>query len=867
MAEYTEEEQAKVKAMIDDLVEKATVASREYMKLDQEQVNNIVKAMSMAGLEHHMELAKLAVEETGRGIYEDKITKNMFATEYIYHSIKYDKTVGVINENEEEGYEEIAEPIGIIAGVTPVTNPTSTTMFKSMIAAKTRNVIIFGFHPSAQKCSSKAAEIVRDAAIKAGAPENCILWIEEPSILATNMLMNHPGVNLILATGGTGMVKAAYSCGKPALGVGPGNVPCYIDKTAKLKTSVNDLVLSKSFDNGMICASEQSVIVDNEIHEEFERLMKEAGCYFLSDEETNRLRNSMFIEEKGCALNADIVGQSPYNIAKRAGIEVPEDTKVLVLHENGVGIEYPFSKEKLSPVLAYYIVENRDEGIELAEKLIEFGGLGHSAVIHSEDEETIAKFSETVKVGRIIVNSPSTHGAIGDIYNTNMPSLTLGCGSFGGNSTTSNVSSANLINIKKVAKRRVNMQWFKVPNKIYFEAGSIAYLEKMPNISRAFIVTDESMVKFGYVDKILYHLRKRNEYVHSEIFSDVEPDPSFDTIKKGVAMMNEFKPDVIIALGGGSPIDAAKGMWLFYEHPDADVEGLKLKFMDIRKRTYKFPVLGEKAKMVAIPTTSGTGSEVTSFAVITDKTINKKYPLADYELTPDVAIIDPDLVMSLPQKITADTGMDVLTHAIEAYVSNMASDYTDGLAEKAVELVFKNIRTAYNDGSNKTAREKMHNASTIAGMAFTNAFLGINHSLAHKIGGEFHLPHGRINAILLPYVIRYNASKPTKFVSFPKYEYFVADQKYADLSRRMNFPAYTNEEGVNSLIEEIKKLNADLGIPKSFKEQGVDEKEWLAKIDMLADRAFEDQCTTANPRLPLVEELKQILIDSYYGNF
>jgi len=866
MAEYTEEEQAKVKAMIDDLVEKAKVASKEYMKLDQDQVNNIVKAMSMAGLEHHMELAKLAVEETGRGIYEDKITKNMFATEYIYHSIKYDKTVGVIAENEEEGYVEIAEPIGIIAGVTPVTNPTSTTMFKSMIAAKTRNVIIFGFHPSAQKCSSKAAEIVRDAAIKAGAPENCILWIEEPSILATSMLMNHPGVNLILATGGTGMVRAAYSCGKPALGVGPGNVPCYIDKTAKLKTSVNDLVLSKAFDNGMICASEQSVIVDREIHEEFERLMKEAGCYFLSEEETNKLRGTMFIEEKGGALNADIVGKSPYNIAKGAGIEVPQDTKVLVLHENGVGIEYPFSKEKLSPVLAYYIVENRDEGIELAEKLIEFGGLGHSAVIHSEDNETIAKFSETVKVGRIIVNSPSTHGAIGDIYNTNMPSLTLGCGSFGGNSTTSNVSSANLINVKKVAKRRVNMQWFKVPNKIYFEAGSIAYLEKMPNISRAFIVTDESMVKFGYVDKILYHLRNRNEYVHSEIFSDVEPDPSFDTIKRGVAMMNEFKPDVIIALGGGSPIDAAKGMWLFYEHPDADVEGLKLKFMDIRKRTYKFPTLGEKSKMVAIPTTSGTGSEVTSFAVITDKEINKKYPLADYELTPDVAIIDPDLVMSLPQRITADTGMDVLTHAIEAYVSNMASDYTDGLAEKAVELVFKNLRQAYNHGDDKQAREKMHNASTIAGMAFTNAFLGINHSLAHKIGGEFHLPHGRINAILLPYVIRYNSSKPTKFVSFPKYEYFIADQKYADLSRRMNFPAYTNEEGVNSLIEEVKKLNADLGIPASFKEQGIDEQEFLAKVDMLADRAFEDQCTTANPRLPLVTELKQILLDSYYGN-
>ena len=864
--DISEEELNRIHNMVDELMIKAKKASEEYMKLDQEQVNDIIKAMSMAGLEHHMELAKMAVEETGRGIYEDKITKNMFATEYVYHSIKYDKTVGVINKNEEEGYEEIAEPVGIIAGVTPVTNPTSTTMFKSIIAAKTRNVIVFGFHPSAQKCSVQAATYLRDAAIKAGAPENCILWIEEPSIEATKALMNHPAVNLILATGGTGMVKSAYSCGKPALGVGPGNVPCYIDKTAKLKTSVNDLVMSKSFDNGMICASEQSVIVDKDIKDQFEWLMREAGCYFLSEDETNRLRSKMFIEEKGEALNSSIVGKSPYDIAKLAEIDVPKDTKVLVLKENGVGIEYPFSKEKLSPVLAYYVVDNSDEGIELAEKLIEFGGLGHSAVIHSEDDETIQKFSQKVKVGRIIVNSPSTHGAIGDIYNTNMPSLTLGCGTFGGNSTTANVSSVNLINIKRVAKRRVNMQWFKVPEKIYFEAGSIGYLEKMPEITRAFIVTDESMVKLGYIDKILYHLRKRYDYVHSEIFSEVESDPSFETIEKGLKMMNEFKPDVIIAVGGGSPIDAAKGMWLFYEHPDADVEGLKLKFMDIRKRTYKFPKLGTKAKMVAIPTTSGTGSEVTSFAVLTDKKLNKKYPLADYELTPDVAIVDPDLVMSLPKKITADTGMDVLTHAIESYVSNMASDYTDGLAEKALELVFKNIREAYNHGDNKTAREHMHNASTIAGMAFTNAFLGVNHSLAHKIGAEFHLAHGRINAILLPYVIRYNSQMPTKFVSFPKYEYFIADKKYADLARRMNFPAFTNEEGVWSLIHEIQKLNEDLGIEKSFKEAGVDEQEFLSKVDMLADRAFEDQCTTANPRVPLVSELKQILIDSYYGN-
>src|SRR5574344_222675 len=863
--EITEEQKNKIQQMINDLVERAKIASAEYMNLNQEQVDNIVKAMAMAGLDHHMELAKMAVEETGRGIYEDKITKNMFATEYIYHNIKHNKTVGVVDDNEEEGYEEIAEPVGIIAGVTPVTNPTSTTMFKSIISAKTRNVIIFGFHPSAQKSSSQAAKILRDAAVQAGAPENCILWIEEPSITATNMLMHHPDVNLILATGGTGMVKAAYSCGKPALGVGPGNVPCYIDKTAKLKTSVNDLVMSKSFDNGMICASEQAVLVDNEIHEEFEKLMKEAGCYFLNQEETDKLRKEMFSEDK---LNSLVVGKYPYEIANMAVIEnVPKETMVLVLKENGVGIEYPFSKEKLSPVLAYYIVNSSEEGINLAEKLIEFGGLGHSAVIHSEDKSTIKKISETVKVGRIIVNSPSTHGAIGDIYNTNMPSLTLGCGTFGGNSTTANVSSANLVNIKKVAKRKVNMQWFKVPEKIYFEAGSISYLEKMPNIEKAFIVTDPGMVQFGYVDKILYHLRKREKYVHSEIFSDVESDPSFDTINKGLAQMNEFKPDVIIALGGGSAIDAAKGMWLFYEHPDADIEGMKLKFMDIRKRTYKFPKLGTKAQLVAIPTTSGTGSEVTSFAVLSDKKNNKKYPFADYELTPNVAIVDPDLVMSLPQRITADTGMDVLTHALEAYVSNMASDYTDGLSEKASELVFKNLRDAFNDGSNRFAREKMHNASTIAGMAFTNAFLGVCHSIAHKIGAEFHLPHGRINAILLPYVVKYNGVKnPTKLVSFPKYEYYIADKKYADISRRMNFPAYTNEEGVQSLIREIRKLADDVKIPKSCRDDGVDEGEFMAKLDELADRAFSDQCTNANPRVPLVEEIKQILIDSYYGN-
>ena len=626
--------------------------------------------------------------------------------------------------------------------------------------------------------------------------------------------------------------------------------------------------MSKSFDNGMICASEQSVLVEKEIYQEFEELMKKAGCYFVNPEEKEKLKNAMFDwnDETGFKLKSFIPGQSPYQIAKQAGFEVPEDTKVIVVYEEGIGREYPFSKEKLSPVLTYYIVNDYEEALDKAERLLEFGGLGHTAVIHSEDREKILEFSEKMKAGRIIVNSPSTHGGIGDIYNTNMPSLTLGCGSFGGNSTTANVSSVNLINIKRVARRRVNMQWFKVPEKIYFEAGSIAYLEKMPDIERAFIVTDPGMVKFGYVDKILYHIRKRANHVHCEIFSEVESDPSFETVNRGLELMNNFKPDVIIALGGGSAIDAAKGMWLFYEHPDADAEGLKLKFMDIRKRTYKFPKLGVKAKMVAIPTTSGTGSEVTSFAVLTDKVKNKKYPLADYELTPDVAIVDPDLVMSLPKSITADTGMDVLTHAIESYVSNMASDYTDGLAEKATELVIEYLLEAYEHGDNKEAREKMHNASTIAGMAFTNAFLGINHSLAHKIGAEFHLPHGRINAILLPYVIRYNSSRPTKFVSFPKYEYFIADEKYARLAKKVGLKADTTEEGIKSLITKIQEMNEKLNIPKSFKDAGVDETEFLAKIDLLADRAFEDQCTTANPRVPLVSEMKQILIDSYYGN-
>ena len=853
-----------VNEMIDGYVAKAQKALDEFMALNQEQIDTIVKAMTLAGLDKHMELAKMAVEETGRGVYEDKITKNMFATEYVYHSIKNEKTVGVIAENDLEDYEIIAEPVGVVCGVTPVTNPTSTTMFKALISVKSRNPIIFGFHPGAQKCSAAAAKIVLDAAVAAGAPENCIQWIEYPSIEATNALMNHPGVATVLATGGSGMVKAAYSTGKPALGVGPGNVPCYIHKSADLEQAVNDLILSKTFDNGMICASEQAAIVDKAIAPKFEKLMKKYGCYFAKPDEIKKLSDYCIDSEKG-AVNPVIVGKPATWIAEQAGVKVPEGTKILLAKLDGVGPEYPLSREKLSPVLAYFIVDSTEEGIDRAEEMVMFHGMGHSAVIHANDEDVIQKYAATMKASRLIVNSPSSHGAIGDIYNTNMPSLTLGCGSYGGNSVSGNVTTVNLINQKRVAKRRVNMQWFKVPDKIYFEHNSIQYLEKMPNITRAFIVTDPGMVSLGYVDKILYYLRKRTEHVHCEIFSDVEPDPSIETVKRGAQMMDEFKPDVIIALGGGSAMDAAKGMWLFYEHPDVDFNSLRLRFLDIRKRAFKFPKMGNKAQLVAIPTTSGTGSEVTSFAVISDKKNNMKYPLADYELTPNIAIIDPQFVMSLPKSATADTGLDVLTHALEAYVSVMASDYTDGLAMKAIQLVFKYLPRAYKNGAEDAeAREKMHNASCMAGMAFTNAFLGLNHSIAHKIGGEYHVPHGRANAVLLPHVIKYNASIPSKFVSFPKYKKFIADEKYAEIAAFLGLPAKTTEEGVQSLINAVIDLMKEVNEPLSFSECGIDEETYMRNIPDIANKAFEDQCTTANPKLPLVKEIEQIMICLLY---
>ncbi|TKH49002.1 bifunctional acetaldehyde-CoA/alcohol dehydrogenase [Bacillus cereus] len=857
-------EMQEVKKMIDTLVNNGQQALQALESFTQEEIDNIVHEMALAGVDQHMPLAKLAVEETGRGVYEDKCIKNIFATEYIWHSIKQDKTVGIIHEDPHEEIIEIAEPVGVVAGVTPVTNPTSTTMFKALIAIKTRNPIIFAFHPSAQKCSVAAAKTVYDAAMKAGAPKHCIQWIERPSVEATKQLMNHDGVALVLATGGAGMVKSAYSTGKPALGVGPGNVPCYIEKSAHVKRAVNDLILSKTFDNGMICASEQAIIVDKEIYDDVKTEMIENNCYFVTEEERKKLEK-LVINENTCAVNSDIVGKSAQYIADLVGITVPEHTKMLVAEIQGIGAAYPLSREKLSPVLACVKANSLEEGFTYCKEMLNLGGLGHSAVSHSTNKDVQKQFGLRMKACRLIVNAPSSQGGIGDIYNGFIPSLTLGCGSYGKNSVSQNVTATHLLNIKRLANRKKNMQWFKLPPKIYFEKHATAYLANMPNISRAFIVTDPGMVEHGYVDTVAHYLNKNANDVKVEVFFEVEPDPSDETVFKGAEMMKSFKPDVIIALGGGSAMDAAKGMWLFYEHPETTFYGIKQKFLDIRKRTCKYPELGNKAQFVAIPTTSGTGSEVTPFAVITDKKNNIKYPLADYELTPDVAIVDPQFVMTVPPHVTADTGMDVLTHAIEAYVSVMANDYTDGLALKAIDLVFKYLPRAYKDGNDEEAREKMHNASAIAGMAFANAFLGINHSLAHKIGPEFHIPHGRANAILMPHVVRYNAIKPRKHALFPKYEHFVADERYAHIARMLGLPASSAAEGVESLVQAIIELGKSLNINMSIAGQGVDKEQFEEVVGVLAERAFEDQCTTANPKLPLISELKEIYMEAYKG--
>lgn len=851
-----------VSVMIDDLVVKGNAALKEMENFDQKKVDHIVHEMAMAALDQHMPLAKMAVEETGRGIYEDKAIKNMYASEYIWNSIKYDKTVGIISEDKQKGIIEIAEPVGVVCGVTPTTNPTSTTIFKAMIAIKTRNPIVFAFHPSAQKCSAEAARVVRDAAIAAGAPENCVQWIEHPSIEATQGLMNHPGIAIVLATGGAGMVKSAYSTGKPALGVGPGNVPAYIEKTAKIKRAVNDLIVSKTFDNGMICASEQAVIVDREVYAAVKAEFQAHQVYFVKPSELQKLEDAVMNEGK-YAVNPAIVGHSAMDIAKLAGIKVPEGTKLLIAELEGVGEEYPLSREKLSPVLAMIKAKNTEDGLNLCEGMLNLGGLGHTAVIHSENEELHVQFGLRMKACRILVNTPSAEGGIGNIYNEMIPSLTLGCGSYGKNSVSRNVSAVNLINVKTLAKRRNNMQWFKLPSKIFFEKNSLMYLEKMENVERVMIVCDPGMVQFGYADTVREVLARRKNAVQIEVFSDVEPNPSTNTVYKGTEMMVNFKPDTVIALGGGSAMDAAKGMWMFYEHPDTSFFGAKQKFLDIRKRTYKIDK-PEKTQFVCIPTTSGTGSEVTPFAVITDSDTHVKYPLADYALTPDVAIVDPQFVLSVPASVTADTGMDVLTHAIESYVSVMASDYTRGLSLQAIKLVFDYLEKSTNT-PDMESREKMHNASTMAGMAFANAFLGICHSVAHKIGGEYGIPHGRTNAILLPHIIRYNAKDPQKHAMFPKYDYFRADTDYADIAKFLGLKGETTEELVEALATAVYELGKKVGIDMNLKAQGVTQEILDSTVDRMAELAYEDQCTTANPKEPLISELKQIIVDAYKG--
>jgi len=867
-------EEATVAAMVDELVANATKALAEYATFTQQDVDRLVKKGAVAALDKHGHLARLAVDETGRGVFEDKAVKNIFACEHVTNSMANLKTVGVIHVDELNGITEIAEPVGVIAGITPVTNPTSTAIFKSLIALKTRNPIIFAFHPNAQRSSAEAARVVRDAAVAAGAPEHCIQWVEVPSLAATNALMNHPGVATILATGGNAMVKAAYSCGKPALGVGAGNVPAYVEKTAKLQRAINDVVLSKAFDNGVICASEQAVILDDEIYDAAMAEFAHLHAYRTTPAEKVLLEKFIFGVEAGenCAgakLNPTVVGKSPVWIAEQAGFTVPADTSIILAEVSGVGPHEPLTREKLCPVLAVLRATSTEHGIALAEQMVEFDGLGHSAAIHTQDDALTVEFGKRVKAVRIIANAPSSLGGIGDIYNAFIPSLTLGCGSYGHNSVSNNVSAVNLVNVKRVGRRNNNLQWFKVPAKTYFEPNAIRYLADMAGIERVTIVTDATMTTLGFVDKVIDVLNRRSNTVALQIIDQVEPEPSVRTVQAGAAQMRHFKPDTIIALGGGSPMDAAKVMWLLYEHPEIVFSDLKQKFFDVRKRAFKFPVLGDLAKLVCIPTTSGTGAEVTPFAVISDPDAGKKYPLADYALTPSVAIIDPVLTSKMPRSLAADSGFDALTHATEAFVAVYANDFTDGMALQAIRLIFDNLAQSVNgdpaDPATRDAREKMHNAGTIAGMAFGNAFLGIVHAMAHVIGSTYHLVHGRTNATLLPHVIRYNGKVPTKLTSWPKYEHYVAPERFQQIAAMLGLPAATPEEGVESYALAIEALRAKVGIPASFQAQGVDEQEFIGRLDEVAYGAYEDQCAPANPRMPMIEDMKDLMTAAYYG--
>ena len=843
-------------------------AQNEFSHYTQEQVDKIFAAAAIAANKARIPLAKMAVEETGMGVVEDKVIKNHYAAEYIYNAYRNTKTCGVIEEDKAYGIKKIAEPIGVIAAVIPTTNPTSTAIFKTLIALKTRNAIIISPHPRAKKSTVEAAKIVLEAAVAAGAPEGIIDWIDVPSLELTNTVMRE--ADIILATGGPGMVKAAYSSGKPALGVGAGNTPAIIDSSSDILLAVNSIIHSKTFDNGMICASEQSVIVMSDIYKKVKKEFSDRGCYFLKADEIDKVRKTIIING---SLNAKIVGQKPYKIAQLAGVEIPESTKVLIGQVTSVDISEEFAHEKLSPVLAMYKAESFDEALAKAERLIADGGYGHTSSVYLNvlsEQEKLDKFAERMKTCRILVNTPSSHGGIGDLYNFKLaPSLTLGCGTWGGNSVSENVGVKHLLNIKTVAERRENMLWFRSPEKVYIKKGCLPVaLDELKNVmskKKAFIVTDSFLYHNGYTKPITDKLDEMG--ITHTVFFDVAPDPTLACAKDGAKLMSAFEPDCIIALGGGSAMDAAKIMWVLYEHPDADFMDMAMRFSDIRKRVYTFPKMGEKAYFIAIPTSAGTGSEVTPFAVITDEKTGVKYPLADYQLMPNMAIIDTDFHMSAPKGLTAASGIDAVTHALEAYASMLATDYTDGLALKALKTIFDYLPRAYKDGRNDVeAREKMANAATMAGMAFANAFLGVCHSMAHKLGAFHHLPHGIANALMIDEVIRFNSSEtPVKMGTFPQYGYPHTIARYAEIARYLGFGAKTDEQSVENLIAEIDKLKKTVEIKDTIKDYGIDENDFLSRLDDMTEQAFDDQCTGANPRYPLMSEIKQMYINAYYG--
>ena len=857
---------------IEDLqktIEKVRKAQQEFSKYTQEQVDKIFQAAAIAANQNRIPLAKMAVEETGMGIVEDKVIKNHYAAEYVYNKYKDIKTCGVLEQDDNYGIKKIAEPIGVIAAVIPTTNPTSTAIFKTLIALKTRNGIIISPHPRAKQSTIAAAKIVLEAAVKAGAPEGIISWIDVPSLELTNVLMQ--SADIILATGGPGMVKAAYSSGKPALGVGPGNTPAVIDETANIVLAVNSIIHSKTFDNGMICASEQSVIVSDKIYDRVREEFMRRGCYLLNAEETEKVRKTIIING---ALNAKIVGQSAHTIAQLAGVDVAENTKILIGEVESVDLSEEFAHEKLSPVLAMYRASSFDDAVSKAYRLIEDGGLGHTSSLYINtvtEKEKIEKFYNTMKTCRVLINTPSSQGGIGDIYNFKLaPSLTLGCGTWGGNSVSENVGVKHLINIKTVAERRENMLWFRAPEKVYLKRGCLPVaLEELKNVmgkKRVFIVTDTFLYQNGYT-KVVKDKLDEMGIVH-ETFFDVAPDPTLACAKEGAQLIDAFKPDCIIAVGGGSAMDAAKIMWVMYEHPEIDFLDMAMRFMDIRKRVYTFPKMGEKAYFIAVPTSAGTGSEVTPFAVITDETTGQKYPLADYELLPKMAIVDANLMMNAPKGLTSASGADALVHAIEAYASMMATEFTDGLAIEAIKTIFEYLPRAYENGANDPeAREKMANAATMAGMAFANAFLGICHSMGHKLGAYHHLPHGITVSLVLDEVMRFNSAEvPNKMGTFPQYDHPHTLRRYAEIAEALNIGGANDYEKMENLISKIDELKERIGIKKTIREYGIEEQDFLATLDEMSEKAFDDQCTGANPRYPLISEIKDIYLKVYYGN-